>query len=305
MNGNLCGIDEAGRGCLAGHLAIAGAVFNKTLNFDKSLLKDSKKLNEKSREELAKVIMENSVFHIEIFEPIDIDNFGLSECIKKGLTAIKNNIKSEKYLYDGNTNFGIKNIDTLIKADSKISEVSAASILAKTARDNIFLKSAQSLAINNYNFENNKGYGTEDHFEAIFWRGVTPLHRKSFALYGSSYENKKNSNTFNLFSARKDIKNLDDLAVNIAEFSNKIAQILISWKTSDQNIYELYKDAEKNIAAIKNNGEICEIWSIFKQNIIKNIPKMNEKDRFLAFSLAENAKNLQKIAPKLKPLADQ
>ena len=134
---NLCGIDEAGRGPFAGPLSVAGVVL---LN-DVKELDDSKKLSEKKREKLFDIIKENSLYHIVFTSAKEIDELGLSMCLQNSIKEIMQNIEAQEYLMDGNTTFGIANLNFLVKADAKIQEVSAASILAKVRQSRMFVKS--------------------------------------------------------------------------------------------------------------------------------------------------------------------
>lgn len=172
----ICGIDEAGRGSIAGHLAICGCV----LNHDIKGLDDSKKLSFKQRELLSIEIKQKSEFKIFLFNAKAIDKMGLSWCYKKALISIKKHFLNVNFIFDGNCNYGIENINTLVKADSKINEVKAASILAKTKRDsfmNLFHKKHP-----NHGFLNHKGYLTKQHKEMIKTHGYTKYHRKSFKI---------------------------------------------------------------------------------------------------------------------------
>ncbi len=172
----LCGIDEAGRGPVAGCLAIAGVVLHNNIIG----IKDSKKLTQKRRNILYKEIIQNSDYHIVKFSAQDIDQFGLSKCISIGLSEIMQTIKASRYLFDGNTAFGVKNLETLIKADTKIAEVSAASILAKVTHDNDI-----DLLDNKYpqyGFKSHKGYATALHVKMIKKYGYCEQHRKSFKI---------------------------------------------------------------------------------------------------------------------------
>ncbi|MBZ7933259.1 ribonuclease HII [Campylobacter sp. RM10543] len=174
---NLVGIDEAGRGALAGPMMMAACKFNKKIDG----LCDSKKLSEKKREKLYEIIIQNSNYLILAFSSEQIDNLGLSACLKTGLTLIKRHFKTHShFLYDGNTNFGINNIKTLVKADAKILQVSAASILAKVSKDRVMNFLAKEFPY--YEFEKNKAYGTKIHRELIAKFGICKLHRKSFKL---------------------------------------------------------------------------------------------------------------------------
>ena len=135
---NLCGIDEAGRGPFAGPLVVAGAILKESVKG----LNDSKKLTEKKREFLYEIIKEKSEFHIVFKSNEDIDNFGISRCLSDSIKEIMKVLLARQYLMDGNTDFGINNLNYLIKADGLIDEVSAASILAKVSRDRYMCKIA-------------------------------------------------------------------------------------------------------------------------------------------------------------------
>ena len=173
---NLCGIDEAGRGPIAGDLVMAGCILNRHVEG----LNDSKKLSEKKREALYEIIVKNSTYHIVKFSPREIDDNGVSACIKKGLQESLNNLTCKEYLFDGNSNFGVQKVSTMIKADGKVAEVSAASILAKVTHDRDILKEAKKYP--QYGFEKHKGYGTALHVEMIKKHGYCELHRRSYRL---------------------------------------------------------------------------------------------------------------------------
>ncbi|HEB9325298.1 TPA: ribonuclease HII [Campylobacter jejuni] len=174
---NLIGIDEAGRGALAGPMMMAACKLNKKLDG----LCDSKKLSEKKREELYEIIIKNSNYLILAFSSEQIDALGLSTCLKTGLKLIKKHFKAENnFLYDGNTNLGINGIKTQIKADTSILQVSAASILAKVSKDKVMNFLAKDFPC--YEFEKNKAYGTKAHKELVAKFGICKLHRKSFKL---------------------------------------------------------------------------------------------------------------------------
>ncbi|ECO7023275.1 TPA: ribonuclease HII [Campylobacter jejuni] len=174
---NLIGIDEAGRGALAGPMMMAACKLNKKLDG----LCDSKKLSEKKREELYEIIIKNSNYLILAFSSEQIDALGLSTCLKTGLKLIKKHFKTENnFLYDGKTNLGINGIKTQIKADASILQVSAASILAKVSKDRVMNFLAKDFPC--YEFEKNKAYGTKAHKELIAKFGICKLHRKSFKL---------------------------------------------------------------------------------------------------------------------------
>ena len=180
-NGNVLGIDEAGRGPLAGPVVVAGVIMKK-----ESYLvgvRDSKKITEKVRKELYDKILEDALYYdIQIVEPYDIDKYNILEATKKGAEKIIYNLKDKTdiILLDA-----LKNLDTcdiesksIIKGDDTSYAISCASILAKVTRDN--LMEVYSEIYPEYNFLKNKGYGTKEHYEAIKNHGILDIHRKSF-----------------------------------------------------------------------------------------------------------------------------
>ena len=174
--GSLCGIDEAGRGPLAGNLVVAGCILNAAVDG----LNDSKKLSEKKRELLYEKILLNATYHIVEFSAQDVDEKGISFCIKSALEEIMATLDAQRYLFDGNSSFGVKNLETMVKADAHIAEVSAASILAKVTHDRDILKKA--LLYPKYHFEKHKGYGTKLHIEMIKKYGYCAIHRRSYKI---------------------------------------------------------------------------------------------------------------------------
>ena len=175
---NLCGIDEAGRGPLAGPLVVAGVILEKEILG----LNDSKVLSEKKREKLFDEIKEKSKYHIVFKSAKEIDDFGISFCLKSSILEIMEQLQefSNNFLMDGNTNFGIQNLQKEIKADAKYAQVSAASILAKVSRDRFMNEISSKYP--NYNFQKHKGYGTKAHIEVIREFGRSDIHRFSFKL---------------------------------------------------------------------------------------------------------------------------
>ena len=174
----LCGIDEAGRGPLAGSLVVAGVVLTNHIDG----LRDSKKLSQKRREILYPQIISNSIHHIVIFNAQSVDEIGLSKCIATALLEIQLVMQGYRYLFDGNSSFGVDGIDTMVKADTKIDEVSAASILAKVTHDREMDEIDKLYP--EYGFAKHKGYGTKAHIEAIKKYGKIEYHRKSFKIKG-------------------------------------------------------------------------------------------------------------------------
>ncbi len=172
----LCGIDEAGRGPLAGPLYIAGVILIEPIEG----LGDSKKLSEKKREILFDEIQNKSRYHISRFSAAQIDELGISKCLSSGLREIMKTLGEADYLYDGNSAFGVSGLRTMVKADASVAEVSAASILAKVSRDREMIELASLYP--QYGFEGHKGYGSAAHIEAIRLYGHCEIHRKSFKL---------------------------------------------------------------------------------------------------------------------------
>ena len=171
----IAGVDEAGRGALAGPLAVAACVLKREI----AGLNDSKKLTAKRREKLFKEIIKNSEFLITYFSNEQIDRLGLSECLKRALRLFKAHFADFELLYDGNANYGT-GVKTMIGADGKVAQVSAASILAKVSRD--ALMTAWGGVHTGYGYAAHKGYGTKAHLSAIAARGYCDIHRKSFAI---------------------------------------------------------------------------------------------------------------------------
>jgi len=175
-NKALCGIDEAGRGPLAGSLVMAGVILKNPIDG----LTDSKKLTEKKREALYPLVIENSDYHIVSFSAKEVDELGISKCLHNGLLSIQKHLPEAHYLFDGNSTFGVDNIETMVKADDKIAEVSAASILAKVTRDREMHEMAKVYP--QYGFEKHKGYGTKAHMEALQKYDRCEIHRKTFRV---------------------------------------------------------------------------------------------------------------------------
>ena len=172
----LCGIDEAGRGPIAGDLVVAGCILNEPV----AGLTDSKQISAKKREALYEKIVESATYHIVRHTPQQIDELGLSKCIRNSLEEIKTVLQADTYLFDGNSRFGAEGIETMIKADAKVAEVSAASILAKVTRDRSMIEAAKRYP--DYEFEKHKGYITKRHIALIKKYGYCDIHRKSYRL---------------------------------------------------------------------------------------------------------------------------
>jgi ribonuclease HII len=177
---DICGIDEAGRGPWAGPLVVSGVVFNDDYCGDG--LTDSKKLTPKKREQLFEDIIQNSSYHIVQIDNKTIDSIGLSKSIQNAILEIKSKIITSKYIFDGNTTFGIDGIESMVKADLYIPQVSAASILAKVTRDRYMIDISQNYP--EYQFEKHKGYITKLHKDIVIKYGLSDIHRKSYKVKG-------------------------------------------------------------------------------------------------------------------------
>ncbi len=176
----IAGVDEAGRGPLAGPVVAAAVIFSKETNIEG--VNDSKKLSEKQREELfEEIIIKASAYSFsvvsqEIIDEINILNASLL-AMKQSLEALTN--QPDLILIDGNHKFDYKvPAIPVVKGDEKSFVIAAASIIAKVTRDRIMKKHAIEYPV--YKWESNKGYATKQHRESIKLHGASPLHRKTF-----------------------------------------------------------------------------------------------------------------------------
>ena len=173
----IAGVDEVGRGCLAGPVIAAAVIFKNNIPG----LKDSKKLSIKKRQKLSLIIMENSYFSFGSASVKEIDEINI---LQASLLAMKRailnlSVKPGKILVDGVHKPDLDiDTQTIIKGDSYIDEISAASIIAKVYRDNLMLQFDKKYP--NFHFSSHKGYGTKPHKAAINKYGITPAHRKTF-----------------------------------------------------------------------------------------------------------------------------
>ena len=178
-----CGTDEAGRGCLAGPVTAAAIVLkNNFLNIE---INDSKKISKKTRDKLRPIIKKNALkYSIAHVYPQKIDKINiLNASILAMHKAIdKMTTKINFIIVDGNKFKNFKNIphETIVKGDEKYLSIAAASILAKTERDEYMLKIHKEFP--EYGWDKNKGYPTKFHKQAILKFGITKYHRKSFKL---------------------------------------------------------------------------------------------------------------------------
>lgn len=182
----ICGVDEAGRGPLAGPVCAAAVILPKGLVIPG--LNDSKKLSDKRRRELFPIIQQEAVsFGIAFASQEEIDEINILQgtflAMRRAMEQL--NPQPEFALIDGNreTDFGVP-CKTVIKGDSLSANIAAASVLAKVTRDNWMMEAAEKYP--GYDFEIHKGYGTKAHYAALEKLGPCPIHRRSFLkkLYG-------------------------------------------------------------------------------------------------------------------------
>jgi len=177
----IAGVDEAGRGPIAGPVVAAAVIFEKNVYHPQ--INDSKKLTENMRENIYEWIIQNCIsYAVSVINHDVIDEINILQATLKAMkTAVeKLEVKPHLILIDGNKSFSVndKEIKTIVKGDSKSFSIAAASILAKVTRDRIMREAAIKFPI--YLWDKNKGYPTKAHIEAIKNYGITPLHRKSF-----------------------------------------------------------------------------------------------------------------------------
>ena len=177
----ICGIDEAGRGPLAGPVVVAAVIMPKDSMIEG--VNDSKKVSEKKREKLYELIIEEAIsYSVGIVDQNEIDRINILNATKAGLTeAVRTlKVKPELILVDALTNIDTCGVpyQSIIKGDAKSYSIAAASIIAKVTRDRIMRE--WDNVYPQYGFEKHKGYGTAAHISAIKENGLCPLHRLSF-----------------------------------------------------------------------------------------------------------------------------
>ena len=173
------GVDEVGRGSLAGPVVSAAVILNKTINL--KLLKDSKKISFKKRIKISEHIKLHSIYSIGMASVEEILELNILQAallsMKRAINKLS--IYPELVLIDGNlAPKGLTNFKTIINGDEKIKSISAASILAKVFRDQLMIKLSKKFS--NYAWENNFGYGTKAHLKGLKKFGITSHHRKGF-----------------------------------------------------------------------------------------------------------------------------
>lgn len=176
----ICGVDEAGRGPLAGPVCAAAVILPRGLEIP--ALNDSKKLTEKKREELYPVIIEKALAYGIAFATVEeIEEYNILNATFLAMrrAVAKLELQPELALVDGNRD---PKLDIparcVVKGDGKCADIAAASVLAKVTRDRYMLEIAEKYP--QYHFEQHKGYGTKLHYEAIREFGASPVHRPSF-----------------------------------------------------------------------------------------------------------------------------
>ena len=183
------GTDEAGRGCLAGPVTAAAVILPE--NFENKILNDSKQLSERTREKLRPIIEEQAVsFAVTHLEPVVIDEINILNASIKAMqdSILKLNPKPEYIIVDGNRFKPVLDIphSCIVKGDAKFMSIAAASVLAKTYRDEYMNRIHEEFPM--YNWKQNKGYPTQEHREAIRKYGVTKYHRMSFRLLPEQFK---------------------------------------------------------------------------------------------------------------------
>ena len=177
------GCDEAGRGCLAGSVFAAAVILPP--DYENELLNDSKKLTDRKRKQLREIIEHDAVdWAVGIVEPGEIDEINILNAsilaMHRALDQLK--VRPEAVIVDGNRFMPYRDLPytTIVKGDGKYLSIAAASILAKTYRDDYMDRLAEDYP--QYDWKSNKGYPTKKHRQAIRECGITPFHRRSFTL---------------------------------------------------------------------------------------------------------------------------
>ena len=176
----IAGVDEVGRGCLAGPVTAAAVILNNPV----AGLKDSKKLSPKKRSELSKIILQNCIYSLGNVQNAEIDEINILNASFLAMHRAVDQLKKHPnlLLIDGNRFNKYKEIDhvCIIKGDAKFMPIAAASVLAKTYRDDIMKQYHEEFPV--YDWHKNKGYPTRAHREGIRNHGTTDYHRMTFRL---------------------------------------------------------------------------------------------------------------------------
>lgn len=187
----ILGIDEAGRGPLAGPVCVSGVVLKS--NFIEENINDSKTITKLKREKLSDLIIKNSLYYkIVLISNTDIDKLGINEAIKQGVLEIINDLKNNYFDIYNKTFIALDKMQFKLdeynflyldfkKGDKLSYSIASASIIAKVYRDNYMFQIDKKLNYK-YDFTNNKGYGTKKHYQLIREYGISEYHRKTYKI---------------------------------------------------------------------------------------------------------------------------
>ncbi len=176
---SVCGVDEAGRGPLAGSVFAAAVILPKDVEI--TGINDSKKLSEKKRELLFDIIKEKAIsYHIASIDAKEIDEINILQATFKAMSIAAQKVEADFALIDGNKVPPMLHIpaEAIVKGDAKSASIAAASILAKVSRDREMIELDKIYP--EYNFKKHKGYGTKAHVEALLTHGPCEIHRLTF-----------------------------------------------------------------------------------------------------------------------------
>lgn len=175
------GIDESGRGCVGGSMFFVGCKLKPDTDIESiAFVTDSKKTTSKQREEMYFRLLSLVDYKLVRYSAEEIDRYSLATCLKDALENLKSWAGSTPIIYDGSTNYGVKGVETMVKADSKISLVSAASIIAKYNKDLESVRLEEQFP--EFSFSKHKGYINPRHIAEIQTHGYTKHHRRTYRI---------------------------------------------------------------------------------------------------------------------------
>ena len=181
---NYIGVDEVGRGSIAGPLTVCAVKVNSKIKKELNGLKDSKQLTHKKRMEIFNEYKDTVDYSLESKTAKQIDKNGISKCLKELVQASVDKVatKNDNILLDGGLKVDdtYKNQQTIIKGDEKEGVIALASIIAKVSRDTLMLNLSKKDKYKVYGLDSNKGYGTKKHFESVYEHGISDIHRETF-----------------------------------------------------------------------------------------------------------------------------
>ena len=300
----ILGIDEVGRGPLAGPLVVGAVILPEEKPEWIANLKDSKKLSAKKREKLSELILrEAAATGLGWVTAEELDEIGISAALKLATRRAVEEIQTKRVKFsqiviDGKINFLVdtalgKFVSTVVKADDLIKEVSAASIIAKVARDNYMKNLAEKFP--DYGFEKNAGYGTAAHLKALKEKGICLEHRKSFepikSMIGFSRDNIENNVVKNTTLLGQ--KGETAVCEYLEKIGHKIVERNHKTKFYEIDIISIFQDelyfTEVKMRASKDFGG--GMAAVNKKKI--------EKMRFAAKSFLKYRPELEKYNPQL------